>query len=52
MEQKTAYVSMQVTPQEKKLLELLRTIDYGELRVINNASRPVRVEEIKKSLQL
>ena len=52
MEQKTPGIQMQVTLQEKKLLELLRTIDYGELRVVINASKPVRVEEIRKSLQL
>ncbi len=45
-------ITMQLSPQEKRVVELMRTIDYGELRIIVNASKPIRVEEIKKSLQL
>ena len=45
-------ITVQVSQQEKRVLELLRGIDYGELRIVINASKPVRVEEIKKSLQL
>ena len=43
---------VQLSLQEKRVIELLRELDYGELRVIVNASKPVRVEEIKKSVQL
>ena len=45
-------VSVNVTLQEKKVLDLMRGIDFGEFRVIINHSEPVRVEEIKKSVQL
>lgn len=45
-------ITMLLSPQEKRVVELMRTIDYGELRIIVNASKPIRVEEIKKSLQL
>ena len=45
-------ITVQVSQQEKRVLELIRGIDYGELRIVINASKPVRVEEIKKSLQL
>ena len=45
-------ITVQVSQQEKRVLELIRDIDYGELRIVINASKPVRVEEIKKSLQL
>lgn len=38
------------TAQEKKVIELMRTVGYGEIRVILNDGRPVRVEEIKKSI--
>lgn len=41
-----------LTEQEKKLLGILRGIDYGELRVVVQAGKPVRVEEIRKSVQL
>lgn len=41
-----------LTEREKKLLGILRGIDYGELRVVVQAGKPVRVEEIRKSVQL
>ena len=37
---------------EKALLNLLRGIGYGEVRVIVQAGVPVRAEEIRKSIQL
>ena len=55
-------ISPQLFTQEKKavvpnaketaLLELLRGLGYGEVRVIVQAGVPVRVEEIRKSIQL
>jgi len=45
-------ITMQLSPQEKRVVELMRNLDYGELRIIVNASKPIRVEEIKKSFQL
>lgn len=41
-----------LTEEEQKVIELMRGISYGELRVIVNNSKPIRVEEIKKSIQL
>ena len=37
---------------ETALLELLRGLGYGEVRVIVQAGVPVRVEELRKSIQL
>lgn len=37
---------------EKQLIELVRSLEYGELRVMIKDSRPIRVEEIRKSIQL
>lgn len=37
---------------ETALLELLRGLGYGEVRVIVQAGVPVRVEESRKSIQL
>ena len=37
---------------ETALLELLRGLGSGEVRVIVQAGVPVRVEEIRKSIQL
>ncbi len=41
-----------LTEQERKLLAILRGMDYGELRVVIQAGKPVRVEEIRRSIQL
>ena len=41
-----------LTVQEERLIRLLRTIDYGELRIIVKESRPIRVEQIQKSIKL
>lgn len=43
---------MALTKAEKQLIELVRSLDYGELRVMIKDSRPIRVEEIRKSVQL
>ena len=41
-----------LSEQEKKVVELMRGLDFGDLRIVINNSKPVRVEEIKKSVQL
>ena len=41
-----------ITPKERKLLELIREIGFGELNVFIADGQPVRVEEIKKSVKL
>lgn len=50
MDEKTK--SITVTEEEQKVIEIMRSISFGELRVIINNSKPTRVEEIKKSIQL
>lgn len=49
MEEKKVFI---LSEQEQKVVELMRGIDFGELRIVINNSKPIRVEEIKKSLQL
>ena len=41
-----------LSEKEAELLALLRKLDYGEMRIIVQAGKPVRVEEIRKSIQL
>jgi len=43
---------MVLTKAEKQLLEVIRSLDYGEVRVMIKDSRPIRVEEIRRSIQL
>ena len=41
-----------ITKAEKQLIELIRSLEYGELRIMVKDSRPIRVEEIRRSIQL
>ena len=50
MDQQTK--SMDVTRQEAKLLRLIRSIEYGEVRIMIKENAPIRIEEIRRSIQL
>ncbi|MBR5000667.1 MAG: DUF2292 domain-containing protein [Firmicutes bacterium] len=41
-----------LTKAERQLIELIRSIDYGELRIMVKDEKPIRVEEIRRSIQL
>ena len=41
-----------LTRQEEKLIRLIRSIGYGEVRVIIKENGPIRAEEIRRSIQL
>ena len=41
-----------LTKAEKRLIEVIRSLDYGEVRVMIKDNRPIRVEEIRRSIQL
>jgi hypothetical protein len=45
-------VKKPLTEQEKKLIRILRRLDYGEVRIVVKAGVPVHIEEIKKSIKL
>jgi len=38
--------------QEKKVIEIMRGLDYGELHITIKNGSPVHVEEIRKSIKL
>lgn len=42
----------QFTEQERKLIRILRKLDYGEARIMIKDGVPVRIEEIRKSIKL
>jgi len=44
--------SIVLTKAEKQLIEVIRSLDYGEVRVMIKDNRPIRVEEIRRSIQL
>lgn len=41
-----------LTKAERQLLELIRSLSYGEIRIMVKDSKPIRVEEIRRSIQL
>lgn len=41
-----------LTKAEKQLIQIIRSLDYGEVRVMIKGRHPIRVEEIRKSIQL
>ena len=41
-----------LTKAEKQLIEVIRSLDYGEVRVMIKDNKPIRVEEIRRSIQL
>ena len=43
---------IQLTEQEKNLIQLIRSTGFGDLCVIVRDGRPVLVEEINKSIKL
>lgn len=51
MEQ-TRCETWELTEQEARLVALLRTVEYGEVRVLVQGGVPLRVEEIRKSIKL
>ena len=47
-----ADMNIVLTKAEKQLIDVIRALDYGEVRVMIKDNRPIRVEEIRRSIQL
>ena len=41
-----------LTKAEKQLIQVIRSLDFGEVRVMIKDNKPIRVEEIRRSIQL
>ena len=41
-----------ITKAERQLIELIRSLEYGEIRIMVKDAKPIRVEEIRRSIQL
>ena len=48
----TEMKEIKVSIQEEKLIQAIRSLDFGEIRIIVTDHRPIRIEEIKKSIKL
>lgn len=44
--------AMVLTKEEQLLLELMRSLEYGEICVAVENRKPIRIEEIRQSIQL
>ena len=44
--------NVELTKAEEQLIEVIRSLDYGEVRVMIKDNKPIRVEEIRRSIQL
>ena len=43
---------MEVTEREARIIEIIRKLDFGEVRVLIQDGVPTRLEEIKRSIKL
>jgi len=43
---------MMLTEKEARLIEIIRNLDFGEVRVVIQDGVPTRLEEIKRSIKL
>ena len=50
--EKARTVTVEISEQEWQIIRLMREIEYGELLVMLQAGRPLRVEEIRKSIKI
>lgn len=44
--------TFRLSEQELKLLKIIRSVEYGEIHIIVKEGKPVRVEQIQKSIKL
>ena len=47
-----ALAKPELSIKEEKLLTIIRSVQFGEIKVIVQDGNPIRVEEIKKSIKL
>ena len=45
-------VKIQLNSQEWQLIQMIRTLDYGQLTITVKAGKPIHVEEVRKSIPL
>lgn len=51
MEKENA-LTAQISEQEWQIIQLMREIEYGELLISMKGGKPVRAEEVRKSIQI
>ena len=49
---KETNVKAELNSQEWQLIEMIRKLEYGQLTITVRSSRPIHVEEVRKSIPL
>jgi len=49
---KEKVISAQISEQEWQIIQLMREIEYGELVISMKGGKPIRAEEVRKSIQI
>ena len=49
---KEANIKAELSSQEWQLIQMIRNLDYGQLTITVKASKPIHVEEVRKSIPL
>ena len=44
--------NLELNEKEKKLIKMIRNIEYGEIKIIIQDKTPIRIEELKRSIKL
>lgn len=52
MSEKSTNTLPALNEQEKHLIQMIREMKFGELHIFVSEGKPIRVEEIKKSIKL
>ena len=50
--EKELTVKAKMNSQEQQLIQMIRTLDYGQLTITVKAGKPVHIDEIRKSIPL
>ena len=50
--EKNQNMSPVLDEKEQKLLQIIKEVGFGEIKAIINDGKPIRVEELKKSIKL
>ena len=50
--EKAQAMTVEVSPQEWQVLQLIRQLGYGQLLITVRDSKPCHVEEIRRSIQI
>jgi|LGOV01.1.fsa_nt_gb hypothetical protein len=41
-----------ITESEKKILDVIRSVDFGEINVIVQNNKPIRIERVTESIKI